>query len=220
MIDKKSNITELILKYPLMYRIYQRSVRSKYSEYDFIEYIFSKLENKKIRILDLCCGDSYVLNFINAHIDDYLGVDYSEKYLNFSQKKWKNFKFLKLDLNQKETIKEFKNFQPNFIFVNGAIHHLDDESVSRINNFVAEFEKSLFLSVDPISDNNKILNKLMIKFDRGKYIRTRKEYENLMTNYNNFIIDDFYKMSFKNIFHYRNFNLNDLYKDWKASLEI
>ena len=60
----------------------------------------------------------------------------------------------------------------------------------------------------------------MIKFDRGKYIRTRKEYENLMTNYNNFIIDDFYKMSFKNIFHYRNFNLNDLYKDWKASLEI
>ena len=86
MIDKKSNITELILKYPLMYRIYQRSVRSKYSEYDFIEYIFSKLENKKIRILDLCCGDSYVLNFINAHIDDYLGVDYSEKYLNFSAK--------------------------------------------------------------------------------------------------------------------------------------
>ena len=136
-----------------------------------------------------------------------MGVDYSEKYLNFSQKKWKNFKFLKLDLNQKESIKEFKNFQPNFIFVNGAIHHLDDGSVSRINNFVAEFEKSLFLSVDPISDNNKILNKLMIKFDRGKYIRTRKEYENLMTNYNNFIIDDFYKMSFKNVFHYKNFDL-------------
>ncbi len=209
-----------LLKNPSLYRLYQKTVRSKYDEYDFIKFIFKQKDFKNIRMLDICCGDSYILEYVKEFIDDYLGVDNNDKYLKQCMKKWSSFNFLNIDLNDKKNINDLLDFKPNFIFVNGAIHHLDDESVSRINNFVAEFEKSLFLSVDPISDNNKILNKLMIMFDRGKYIRTRKEYENLMTNYNNFIVDDFYKMSFKNIFHYRNFNLNDLYKDWKASLEI
>ena len=32
-----------------------------------------------------------------------------------------------------------------------------------------------------------------------------------MSNYESLIIDDFYKMSFQNIFHYRNINLKKLY---------
>ena len=209
---------EQILKYPLLYRIYQKSVRANYSEYDFIKYIFSKLEVKNLRVLDLCCGDSYILNFIKNYIGDYLGVDSSDKYINFSEKKWQNYKFLKLDLNQKESIKKFRNFNPNFIFINGAIHHLDDKTVENTNEFINEFKESIFLSVDPIYDNNKIINTIMLKLDRGKYIRNKRQYETLMKNYNNFIIDDFYKMSFKNIFHYKNLDLTKLYQDWKNSI--
>ena len=75
----------LVLKYPLLYRVYQKSVRSRYSEYDFIKFIFSKLDTKDLKILDLCCGDSYILNFIKDYIKDYLGVDISNKYLDFSR---------------------------------------------------------------------------------------------------------------------------------------
>ena len=211
---------ELILKYPLLYRIYQKSVRTRFSEYDFIKYIFSKLELKDIRVLDLCCGDSYILNFIKDHISDYLGVDNSDKYINFSKKKWEKFKFFKLDLNKNDSIEKFKSFKPNFIFINGAIHHLDDKTVTNTNKFVDEFKESIFLSVDPIYDNNKIVNTIMLKLDRGKYIRTKNEYKNLMKNYNTFVIDDFYKMSFKNVFHYKNFDLVKLYYNWKTSLKI
>ena len=211
---------ELILKYPLLYRIYQKSVRTRFSEYDFIKYIFSKLELKDIRVLDLCCGDSYILNFIKDHISDYLGVDNSDKYINFSKKKWEKFKFFKLDLNKNDSIEKFKSFKPNFIFINGAIHHLDDKTVVNTNKFVDEFKESIFLSVDPIYDNNKIVNTIMLKLDRGKYIRTKNEYKNLMKNYNTFVIDDFYKMSFKNVFHYKNFDLVKLYYNWKTSLKI
>jgi len=211
---------ELILKYPLLYRIYQKSVRTRFSEYDFIKYIFSKLELKDIRVLDLCCGDSYILNFIKDHISDYLGVDNSDKYINFSKKKWEKFKFFKLDLNKNDSIEKFKSFKPNFIFINGAIHHLDDKTVINTNKFVDEFKESIFLSVDPIYDNNKIVNTIMLKLDRGKYIRTKNEYKNLMKNYNTFVIDDFYKMSFKNVFHYKNFDLVKLYYNWKTSLKI
>ena len=138
-------------------------------------------------MLDLCCGDSYILNFIESHINDYLGVDNSDKYLNYSKKKWPRFNFLNLDLNNsEESISQLEKFQPNLIFINGAIHHLDDHTIKNITSFINRFEESIFISIDPVKSNNKILNKIMIKLDRGKYIRTENEYKNLMQNYNSY----------------------------------
>tara|TARA_B100000161_G_scaffold243438_1_gene197103 strand:+ start:367 stop:1005 length:639 start_codon:yes stop_codon:yes gene_type:complete len=208
-----------ILKYPLLYRFYQKTVRSQYSEYDFFKFIFLNLKEKKLRVLDLCCGDSFILNYINQYIDDYYGIDFSDKYLNFSKKKWEKFKFKKLNLNNIDYLKEIKDFNPNFIFVNGALHHLDDLTVKNINKLLDIFSNSYFLSVDPVKSNNKIFNRLMIKFDRGKFIRNKDEYSNLMRSSKNTILDDFYKMSFKQILHYRNFELNDFYVKWKNSID-
>ncbi len=208
-----------ILKYPLLYRFYQKTVRSQYSEYDFFKFIFLNLKEKKLRVLDLCCGDSFILNYINQYIDDYYGIDFSDKYLNFSKKKWGKFKFKKLNLNNIDYLKEIKDFNPNFIFVNGALHHLDDLTVKNINKLLDIFSNSYFLSVDPVKSNNKIFNRLMIKFDRGKFIRNKDEYSNLMRSSKNTILDDFYKMSFKQILHYRNFELNDFYVKWKNSID-
>ena len=59
----------------------------------------------------------------------------------------------------------------------------------------------------------------MIKLDRGKFIRNKDEYSNLMRSSKNTILDDFYKMSFKQILHYRNFELNDFYVKWKNSID-
>ena len=208
-----------ILKYPLLYRFYQKTVRSQYSEYDFFKFIFLNLKEKKLRVLDLCCGDSFILNYINQYIDDYYGIDFSDKYLNFSKKKWGKFKFKKINLNNIDYLKEIKDFNPNFIFVNGALHHLDDLTVKNINKLSDIFSNSYFLSVDPVKSNNKIFNRLMIKFDRGKFIRNKDEYSNLMRSSKNTILDDFYKMSFKQILHYRNFELNDFYVKWKNSID-
>ena len=58
----------------------------------------------------------------------------------------------------------------------------------------------------------------MIKFDRGKYIRTLEEYKKIMNNIDHLVIDDFYKMSFQNIFHYKNFDLKELYQKWKKEV--
>ena len=208
-----------ILKYPLLYRFYQKTVRSQYSEYDFFKFIFLNLKEKKLRVLDLCCGDSFILNYINQYIDDYYGIDFSDKYLNFSKKKWGKFKFKKLNLNNMDYLNEIKDFNPNFIFINGALHHLDDTTVKNINKLSDIFTNSYFLSVDPVKSNNKIFNRLMIKFDRGKFIRNKDEYSNLMRSSKNTILDDFYKMSFKQILHYRNFELNDFYVKWKNSID-
>ena len=210
-------MVEAILKYPSLYRFYQKTVRSRYSEYDFFKFIFEKYQSRNLRVLDLCCGDSYILNFIKPFIKDYLGVDVSEKYLKFSKDNWQNFNFKKLDLNDKDSIKEISAFKPNFIFINGATHHLDDETTININKLINFFKNSIFLSVDPVISNNKLLNKLMIFFDRGRFIRKQEKYSKLMQGCNNVIIDDFYKMSFKQIFHFRNLEIEELYSEWKRT---
>ena len=62
-----------LLKNPRLYRYYQKTVRKKYDEYDFIKFIFEKKKFKNIRLLDICCGDSYILEYINKFIEDYFG---------------------------------------------------------------------------------------------------------------------------------------------------
>ncbi len=207
---------DLILKFPFPYRFYQNFVRSKYDEYNFIKFIFSKIRNKRnIRVLDLCCGDSYVLNFIVNDIKAYLGVDNNKYYLSLCKKKWNKFNFLDLDITEQKNTKYFKQFKPNFIFMNGALHHLDNKTVKKVNKFIIKnFPKATFLSIDPVIHNNKSINKLMIKFDRGKFIKDKVKLTKMMINFKYLIIDDFYKMSFKNIFHYRNLDLSKLYEEW------
>ena len=54
--------------------------------------------------------------------------------------------------------------------------------------------------------------------DRGKFIRSKFEYAELMNSFESFIVDDFYKMKFENIFHYKNFDLKELYQKWKKEV--
>ena len=89
-----------LLKNPSLYRLYQKTVRGKYDEYDFIKFIFSKEIFKNIRMLDICCGDSYILEHINEFVDDYMGVDNNDKYLKQCKLRWKNFNFMNLILNK------------------------------------------------------------------------------------------------------------------------
>ena len=205
-----------LLKNPSIYRFYQKTVRAKYDEYDFFKFIFKQSNFNNIRMLDICCGDSYILDHINEFIDDYLGADNNDKYLKQCKNRWKKFNFINLDLNDTESLNRLLEFKPNFIFLNGAIHHLDDKTMKSINSFIkSNFDKSYFLSVDPIKNNNGLLNNVMIKLDRGKFIRNKFQYAKLMNSFESFIVNDFYKMNFENIFHYKNFNLKEFYHNWK-----
>ena len=206
----------LILQYPLFYRLYQKTIRKNNHEYDLFKFIFSEIsKDQKIKMLDLCSGDSFVLKYVGEYIDDYVGVDNNEKYLKSLKKEWPKFSFLKADISNLDNLIEIKNFSPNLIFMNGAIHHLDDSIMKSINSFVSKFQNSIFLSVDPIKYQNKLLNRIMIFFDRGKFIRRKEEYNSLMQNYEQFITDDFYQMSFQNVFHFKNINILKLYNSWK-----
>ena len=126
--------------------------------------------------------------------------------------------FIKGDITKLSNLEYIESFKPNLIFMNGAIHHLNDETINSINNFISKLNNCIFISVDPIKYNNRMMNKIMIAFDRGKFIRTDLEFKKLMKNFNQFIVDDFYQMSFQNVFHYKNIDIPQLYKTWKNSV--
>lgn len=210
----------LLLQYPILYRLYQKIVRKKNHEYDLFKFIFSQIHKKhQIRMLDLCSGDSFILKYVGGYVSDYIGIDNNEKYLKSLKSTWPNFKFINADITKLNEITEIKNFNPNLIFMNGAVHHLNNDIMASINDFLNTFEKNIFLSVDPVRYNNNLLNKIMIFFDRGKYIRSDIEFKKIMSNYNQFIVDDFYQMSFQNVFHFTNIDIEKLYFKWKKKIK-
>ena len=204
----------LILKFKFFYRLYQKVIRKRRSEYDFLRYIFN--QTGKVNVLDLCCGDSYVLNYINNNVENYIGIDNNSNYLKNSGLKYPKFKFINSNIENIEKIKDLNLNEIDFIFLNGAIHHLSDNIVENLLNFLdKKFPNAKYLTIDPIIDNNKLLNKIMINFDRGDFIRNTNEYKILMKRFDTLITDDFFKMSFKLIFHYKNIDLEEIYINWK-----
>tara|TARA_B100000989_G_scaffold279894_1_gene242915 strand:- start:676 stop:1314 length:639 start_codon:yes stop_codon:yes gene_type:complete len=204
----------LILKFKFFYRLYQKIIRKKKSDYNFIQYIFN--QTGKVNVLDLCCGDSYVLNYINNNVENYTGIDNNENYLKNSKLKYPKFKFINSNIENINEITDIDLKNIDFIFLNGAIHHLSDDIVENLLNFLnKKYPKAKYLTIDPIIDNNEFLNRVMINFDRGDFIRDISKYKILMKKFDSLITDDFFVMSFKLIFHYKNIDLVKIYRDWK-----
>ena len=101
-----------ILKNKLLYRLYQNIIRNKKNEYDFIKFIFEK-NKRKINILDICCGDSYILKYISEYVKNYTGLDNNKAYLKQSRRDYPNFKFHYLDIKK---IKSLNASKINFTF--------------------------------------------------------------------------------------------------------
>ena len=194
-----------------IYRFYQSFIRRSKNDYDFIKIIFKTCSFKnKINVLDIGCGDSYVLKYIKPYINSYIGIDNSLPI--FKVNKNNKYKFISEKIENISNLQIPKNI--NFIFLNGVIHHLSDNVIETLLKFLMyKFPRAMFLSIDPLNDNNSIINKLMIKLDRGKFIRTIPEYKKIMNNFYQFKTENFFIMSFKLIFHYRFIKIEKIYKE-------
>jgi len=204
-----------LLKYKVIYRLYQTIIRKKKDEYNFIKYIFQQYKN--VNVLDVCCGDSYILNYIKNYINNYIGIDNNSNYLKNSKKKFPRFTFVNSDIEKIHKIKKLNRYKINFIFLNGAIHHLNDSTVTNLMSCLnKKFPNAKFLLIDPIKGKNKLINKLMITLDRGKYIRTKQKYKKVLKNFNSMETNDFFLMSFLLIFHFKKIDLKKYYIEWKT----
>jgi ubiquinone/menaquinone biosynthesis C-methylase UbiE len=138
-------------------------------------------ENKVKTILDVGCGtgDFAPCTPKNA---SYTGVDISEQYLDFAQKKYgsKN----KVFLNQDVTDINFysKKKYDGVLFVS-MLHHLSDKELEKMLPVIKKITKGVIIIADIIPNPPGMLRKFLVKLDQGKYVRRQEAKLKILKKY-------------------------------------
>lgn len=136
-----------------------------------------------LRILDIGCGTCDILEYLE--FAEYTGIDFSNKYIKKNKKRFskkKNVKFLSMDLNDFLAINSEKF---DIILLLGVMHHLND---SELNQCLSNIQKALspdgrIVTLDGVyEDNLTWFEKLLLRGDRGAYIRTKEEWVQIFTS--------------------------------------
>lgn len=187
-----------ILSIPQVYTLWQKLVGDyKLRKIYCDAYIKAKIGD---RILDIGCGPANMVKYLPKNID-YVGFDDSELYIESARKKFsqENYSFFC------ERVNFAKNFDKKFdiIMANAILHHINDEEAEKLISFAKTNLKhgGRFITLDGcFVEKQSFIKKLLLKNDRGKFVRTKDEYFKLFSKYfNTFkvsIRDDLYNIPY------------------------
>jgi len=170
-----------ILSIPTFYNLLQNLLGAKKARKKFIhKYMKVSQDN---RVLDIGCGTAEILDYLPKNIT-YIGFDASNNYIKMAKKKYRNrnaqfFAKLVTDSN----LGDFKPF--DVIIATGILHHLDDEEVIHLFSLAKKFLKpdGKLITLDPCYlENQRILARFLINYDRGQNVRTPDQYQKLAEN--------------------------------------
>jgi len=134
------------------------------------------------RVLDVGCGYGNLLEYLPKKIN-YLGVDISQIYIDYAKKRYSSRgRFICADVT-KLVLKEEKF---DIIFINSLFHHLSDSKVKKLLESLKTFieKETIVVSADPVYlENSSFLARFFASQDRGKYVRKKEGYLNLIKKY-------------------------------------
>jgi len=146
--------------------------------------------NKKSNILDFGCGTGdFCLLFDKSQ---YIGVDIEKRFIEFAKSRFGGYNFLKI--NEGKSL-PFKDSYFDKVLVFGVLHHISDNDIQRILKELARVLSNsgeiILYDQLPSSEQKKFFGKVLVKFDRGKFIRENgnlkillKQYFKIKENYN------------------------------------
>jgi Cyclopropane fatty acid synthase and related methyltransferases len=139
-----------------------------------------------IKMLDIGCGPGR----LSHHFWDtiYTGMDLSQKYIDMARRRYRDFPSLSFycaDVNNFFTGQVEHDFNHKFdlIFMFGLLHHLNDAEVDKLMSTVSTLLRpcGMFRSLDGVfTENQSRIDRFILKNDRGKFVRTEKEYLDLI----------------------------------------
>jgi len=168
-----------ILKFPILYEISQKIFLAD----NFRKKILKKIvKDKNLNILDIGCGPGNMIKYLN--FNKYYGFDTDERYIEYAKKKFKNCNFF-CEIFSESSIKKIDKIDTVILF--GILHHINNNEVYELlkNIKLALKNKYKIIILDPVfEDGQNLIAKFLIKNDRGKFIRTSKEYIELFKKLN------------------------------------
>lgn len=127
-------------------------------------------------VLDFGCGNGDCCAFI-ASKTEYIGVDINKKRLEMARTLFPIQKFYYGNWNILSQ-KKFENVETLIFY--GLFHHLSDFEVRLLFDKIPRKAKKFF-SLDPCQEKtNSIYNQIINYFDKGKFIRPKKDLLNLL----------------------------------------
>lgn len=145
--------------------------------------IYRKAFKTRKRLLDFGCSTG---NTTEAFLDfDYVGIDLDRRCIKYARDRWKeipNVKFIAEDIFKRP----FKKGYFDYVLFAGTGHHIQDSlfvPILRELLFVLNGDGEIwFYDILKPPKNSPLLTKLLANLDRGRYIRTFKQYESIFEN--------------------------------------
>ena len=144
---------------------------------EFADYILKD----GLDILEVGCSTGLLASVVfDMKKQNYTGIDIDKNYVDLASQKYPDGKFLEMDARNMTFTKKF-----DIIMFNGAMHHLEDQIIVACFGEAKKFlkEGGKILVSEPIFVRTKIISTMLLKMDRGNYIRSEEGYEKFFTNF-------------------------------------
>ena len=174
---------KFVLDSHFLYNLFKIIIGGKRSRSILIQEYIKPDKNKNI--LDLCCGPSDILPFLE--FSEYTGVDFSRKYINYCNKKYykiRNASFILKDVNKflESPIPQKKY---DIILFLGGMHHIDDKNLSKTLQNIKKCLTSdgRLITFDGCFEPHlSQITKTILANDRGQFVRTKKAWVEIFTS--------------------------------------
>lgn len=168
-----------LLKYQIIFSLFQKLIAA-----DRIKLIIVK--NTKLqpgsKVLDVGCGFGNLLEYLPRNIS-YVGIDINEDYIKYAKKAYGlRGKFIRADV----TKLNLKQEKFDVVFISSLFHHLSDSEMQKLLKSLLRFikKKTVVVSADSVYlRKQSFLSRFITAQDRGKYIRDKEGYLNLIEKY-------------------------------------
>ena len=133
----------------------------------------------------------------------------SEKYIDKAKKNYPSRQFFCENINDFFPVKNDKDII--FLFL-GVFHHLSDVEIVNLLKKLDEKEINYkIFSMDGIFlPKQHFISKLMLKNDRGKYVRTLEGYKKILNDFNFVIRNDLLRIPYDGVLGFKNFSSEEV----------
>jgi SAM-dependent methyltransferase len=167
------------LSVPWVYALYQRMLGAPACHQRFMESFVRPKSGD--RIVDLGCGLGAGIQHLPPGVF-YVGVDISKEYVEGARAKFGHRGVFLCASVDNVDLSPFAPFDVAMAF--GVLHHLDDVTASAMLRLVGRAlrPEGYLVALDPcrVADQPR-LAKILIDYDRGRYVRTAEAYRELLS---------------------------------------